>query len=112
LRKASIAESVSALTWCSMPSASIRAVSAGVGKKDGAIRLLSDQLVVLEALEGLDHGRGGDAKPLGDVGAASFAALFDELGDELDIVFGDLALMVRAHPLEGLGLGKGALWRC
>ncbi len=120
-----MARSVSSLTWCSMPSESMRAVAAPTpsasrksstiavlaaavlgqfpavaGQEDGAVGLLGDEARILQPLQRLDHRGVGDAEAHGDIGAARLAALVDQVGDQFDIVPGQFRLVIGADAPE------------
>src|SRR4029078_11011012 len=72
-----------------------------IGEEYGAIGLLPDQLLVMKALQRLHHRRVRNPQALGDVGAARFAALLEEFGNQFHVVLGELGLVVRAGAPEG-----------
>ena len=90
------------------PAPVIGELAPGIGEEHRAVGLLRDELLVLQPPQCLDDRRRRNAKPFGDIGAARFAAFVDEIGDQFDIILGDLALVVGPHPLKGLRVARSA----
>jgi hypothetical protein len=66
-----------------------------------------DEAVALEAGDGVVDGGGGDAQAVGEVDDAGLAGGVDQVGDQLDVVLGDLAAVVVARAAEaGRLLGR------
>ena len=126
------AASVSELTWCSMPSASIRAVSgltpserrkastvwwrapalggdapALLGQEDPAVGLAGDQAVGGEPRQHLGDRRLRHPQAGGDVDLARLVAVLDQRRDQLDIVLDQRAAVRRARLPEALGMHLG-----
>ena len=123
------ASSVSELTWCSIPSASMRAVSgahaerlqeglddlmalaafvrhaaAGFGQEDAAIGFARYQSLGGQSGEHLGDRRLRHAEARGNVHLARLVAVVDEVGDELQIVFHQRVASRLAHLPECLGV--------
>ncbi len=77
------------------------------GEERPAIRLLRDEPVLGEPLQHLGDGRLRNAEPGRDVDLPRLAAVLDEVGDQLDIILGDLGapralvLLMRRRDIMG-----------
>ena len=75
-----------------------------IGQKDRAIRLRGDKAIALQALDRVVDGRFGDTEPVREIHQPRFARFLDQLGDQLDVILGDLGLVRIAHALKALGV--------
>jgi hypothetical protein len=83
------------------PAAFFRELLAGLGQKDRAIRLLRDELLILQSAESFGDSSVGDAKVLGYIRRSCFAFLVDEIGDQFHVILGDFGLVISARALKG-----------
>ena len=63
-----------------------------------------DEAVALQARDRVGDRRIGDPQPAGQIDGARFTGRIDQIGDQLDIVLGDLAPMIIARAAEAFGL--------
>ena len=75
----------------------LRQPAAGVGEKDGAVGLRGHEAGALQPLDRPIHGDMRDRETTGDVDDPRLPFRLDEVGDQLDIVLGELLRMVVAR---------------
>jgi hypothetical protein len=75
-----------------------------VGEKNRTIGLACYQTVAAEPLDGIIDGCVRNPEAAGEINDARLAPLLDEIGDQFDIVFCELALMRVTHMPESFGL--------
>ena len=79
-------------------------VAATAGQEDRTVGLGVDEAVALQARDRMGDRRIGDAQTAGQIDGARFTGRIDQIGDQLDIVLGDLAPMIIARAAEAFGL--------
>ena len=97
---------LSTVAWRRRPSCG--ELLTGIGEEHRAIGLLPDQCSSWSRLSVFTTVAFETPKPLRNVGAARFAALLEEFGDQLDIILGKLRLVVGTGTPEG---GRAAAGR-